>query len=98
MKDEKEQSNEIILKGIPASGGIAIGQALVISKAKIIIEEREINSSDIPLEIERLHNALNETRKEIEIFQEKLKNVLGEKESKIFDAHISILNDKILIS
>lgn len=98
MQTKQERSNEIILKGIPASAGIAIGPALVISMAKIIIEEREISPKNINNEINRLHIALDKTRKDIAQFQEKLKTILGEKESKIFDAHILILNDKTLIA
>ena len=98
MENQNEKSNELILKGIPASSGIAIGPALVISKAKIIIEERDILPKDLNNEISKFHKALEQTKAEIAKLQDKLKTVLGEKESKILDAHIMILNDKTLIS
>ncbi len=95
---EKEfTSNESVFKGIAASGGVAIGPAAVFSKAKIIVEERNLAASDVPGELDRFKRALDKTKSDIAEYQERLKSVLGEKDSKIFDAHILMLNDKALI-
>ncbi len=97
MDKETTSSNESVFKGIAASGGVAIGPAVVFSKAKIIIEERNLAASDVPGELDRFKRALDKTKSDIAGYQERLKSVLGEKDSKIFDAHILLLNDKTLI-
>ncbi len=89
--------NEIVLKGVAASGGVSIGPAIVFSKAKLIIEEKDILPSYIPDEIARFRKAIEKTKDEIAVYQEKIRDILGENDSKIFDAHILMLNDKALI-
>ncbi len=58
---------EKFFKGIPASGRIAIGQAVVLLKANIFIPKYQIkkSSSSIKSELEKLNTALMKTRDEI---------------------------------
>jgi phosphotransferase system enzyme I (PtsI) len=93
----KEIQKEIVFKGIAASGGVSIGPAIVISKAKTIIEERNISAGETETEIQKFSAAIEKTKSDILELQNKLKNAIGEKDSKIFDAHMLILSDKALI-
>ncbi len=57
-KIDSIQKEEVILKGIPASPGIAIGPAFLFQKREPVIEERSILVEDIPGEIARLEQAV----------------------------------------
>ncbi len=83
------------LKGIPASSGIAIGQALVIESENIISPVIAIEKSKIPDEIEKLKTAFVNLNDE---FTEVLGRV--EKEggniSAILETNLFIINDPYL--
>jgi len=85
------------LKGIPVSPGIVIGKAFLLNSESFIIPKMAIKDKDIPGEIERFKNALRKTRQEIISLQEKLSREIGSKHSDIFNAHLLILNDPVLI-
>jgi len=87
----------IKLKGISASSGIAIGKAYFIGKEEFSIQKREIPYSDISVEIYRLEEALINTRKELIGLQEKVAKELGLSQAKIFEAHLLVLEDRVLI-
>ena len=85
------------LKGISASSGIAIGKAYFIGKEEFSIPKREIPYSDISIEIYKLEEALINTRKELVSLQEKIAQELGLSHAKIFEAHLLVLEDRVLI-
>jgi len=87
----------IKLKGISASGGIAIGKAHFIGKEEFSIPKRDVPYSDISLEIYKLEEALINTRKELINLQEKVAQELGLTHAKIFEAHLLVLEDRVLI-
>jgi phosphotransferase system enzyme I (PtsI) len=83
-------------KGIPVSGGIAIGKAFVYTPFKPEIGERFITPEEIPAHITRFDMALEKARAELSALQEKL---AGEDPDKvgIFEAHEDILTDIALV-
>ena len=87
----------IKLKGISASGGIAIGKAYFIGKEEFSIPKRDVPYSDISIEIYKLEEALINTRKELINLQEKVAQELGLTHAKIFEAHLLVLEDRVLI-
>ncbi len=89
-------AKESVFHGIPASPGIAIGTALILKKNEFSVEQREIMPSEVEAEIARFKEALNKTRLQIRELQLKILKILSEKDSKIFDAHLLILDDKTL--
>ncbi len=89
-------AKESVFHGIPASPGIAIGTVLVLKKNEFSVEQREIMASEVEAEIARFREALNKTRLQIRELQLKILKILSEKDSKIFDAHLLILDDKTL--
>ena len=90
-------ANEFVFHGIPASPGIAIGSALILSKNEFSVEQKTIASANVEKEIEKFHEALSKTRTQIQELQSKIQRILSEKDSKIFDAHLLIIDDKILM-
>jgi phosphotransferase system enzyme I (PtsI) len=85
------------LKGIAASGGIGIGKALLLGKEELSAPKVKISHEDISREIYRLEEALIETRKEISTLQKKILHDLGFDHAKVFEAHLLVLEDRVLI-
>ena len=87
----------IQLKGIPASGGVAIGRAHLWMKEEFVIPKEAIKEGDIPSQIQLFEEALIKTRREILDLQKKIAAEMGQDEAEIFDAHLLVLEDRMLI-
>jgi len=89
--------SEIILKGIAAAPGIAFGPAHLFGKEELKIVSRSISDAEVPAEIVRLEEALIQTRREIIEIQNKISAEMGTDHAEIFDAHLLVLEDRMLI-
>ncbi len=83
------------LKGIGASPGLAIAQAIILKPetyipAKSLVEQPE-------LEAQRFRNAVREAREEIERIRAATEEKLGSEKAEIFEGHLLILEDPDLI-
>lgn len=87
----------MILKGIAVSPGIVIGKVFLLNSESFIISKSAIKNEEVEREIERFKKALEQTRQEIISFQKKLEKEIGSKHSDIFNAHLLILDDPVLI-
>jgi len=94
----KHTKTEVILTGVPASPGIAIGTALVLESRVSNIEKRIIASESIDVEIENFDNAVEDAKKQILEIQKKVQTELNDDDAKIFDAHLLIIDDHTLIN
>lgn len=90
------KQNNIILNGIAASSGIAIGKVFILEEDDFLVVKKEIKSSQIKQELNRLKDAMSKTKIELEENQKELNEVLGENYAKIADAHLLILNDPVI--
>ncbi|MCM8783724.1 MAG: phosphoenolpyruvate--protein phosphotransferase [Candidatus Omnitrophica bacterium] len=86
-----------MLKGIPASPGIAIGRAFLIDTEEPTIPRREISDKELPSEIARFEEALIQTRKEILEIQKKIAEEMSSDHAEIFNAHLLVLEDKMFL-
>jgi phosphotransferase system enzyme I (PtsI) len=87
----------ILLEGIAASPGIAIGKSLLKVEKEIEIDRENIADDQVDQEIEKLHNALTESKKQLEELKEETAEKLGEEKAEIFAAHLMILDDPEVI-
>lgn len=87
----------MMLKGIPASPGIAIGKAFVYDTRKFIVPTKKIKEEVVPKEIARFEDALIKTRSEILEIQKKITKEMGSHHAEIFNAHLLVLEDRMLI-
>jgi phosphotransferase system enzyme I (PtsI) len=87
----------MLLKGIAASPGIAIGKVFILDSEAYTVIKREIPEKDLPREIARFEDALIQTRQEILGIQERISDQLGIKHAEIFNAHLLVLEDRTLI-
>lgn len=92
-----EEKHEIILHGVAASPGVAHGQAFVYLQRELEIPLYKIDAANIDQEIQRFEQALLETRQQITKVRSEVSAKLGEDEARIFDAHLLVLEDRVLI-
>lgn len=94
---ETARAPEIVHEGIPASPGIAIGPIHVMARGFSAPEVYVISENEIASEQQRLHNALEGTKKQLFELQQRLEILTGEAESGIFEAHIMVLEDRAVV-
>jgi len=91
------QAEEKILKGIPVSSGVCHGKVLVLKKADLTIPQYQVPEEELSQQVQRFEQALVATRQEILNVQKKINAALGDEEARIFDAHLLVLEDPVLI-
>ncbi len=96
MTTSTPHREEIVLKGIPASPGIAIGPVYLFHKDGPVVHERAIPESDVEKELKRLANALAHAKKELGKIVDFAEKRLGSKQAKIFEAQLMMLDDSVL--
>ncbi len=95
MNPDASHSNaeEIVIRGVAASPGIAIGKALVLKKDGIVVEEKNVD--DPAAELERLRKAIERSAHELEKIYGTAREKIGEDKAKIFEAQLLILADPV---
>jgi phosphotransferase system enzyme I (PtsI) len=91
------KTGEKMLRGIPVSQGVSRSRVVVLDRTRIDPAKWGILESDPAGEEDRLQASLVETRRQILAVQERLREALGAKEAQIFDAHLLVLEDPMLI-
>jgi len=86
-----------ILKGIPASSGVAVGKAYVYVK-EFMIAERKVKKSEVKGELKKFRVALERSKKQILEIKEKTSREIGEKEANIFQAQLLMLEDPAFVA
>lgn len=85
------------LEGIPASPGIAIGRVFVLDTERPRVDEIAVAPERVEDEVRRFVAALDETKREIARLRDELAEDLGEKRARVFDAHLMILDDAMIV-
>ncbi len=91
----------ICISGIPASPGIAIAPARVIDRGKVRFPRRHIDQSEVELEVNRLMEAVVESRHQLIDARETVKEAINAAEDNhtlIFDSHLLMLEDDALVT
>ena len=86
----------IVIKGIAASPGIAIGRAYVVEDEDIVVERVEIPRDKIKEEVRRFKIAQKATHRDLDAAEIKVLKVLGKHHAKLIDAHRLILKDSLI--
>lgn len=82
-----------VLKGIPASSGIAIGRAFVYNRRFAAINQRPIPADRVEAEIDRFRTAVDEAMKDLTRLQRRIAVDFDQDIVKIFRAHQAVLED-----
>ena len=86
-----------MLKGIAVSQGIAIGPAYLVKETGNNLPRYSLAAEKIPAEKERLQRAFSATQRQLEAIRDSLARQGGQQEAAIFDAHLLLLADPMLV-
>lgn len=92
-----QKKGEKVYRGIPVSGGVSQGPALILGRSSECLPAHPVTDAELPAELERLEKALIQTRQQILEVQRKVSEALGAKDASIFEAHLLVLEDQTLI-
>jgi phosphotransferase system enzyme I (PtsI) len=85
------------LRGTAVSPGIAIGRALLIERDLLPVLRLSLGEDEVEREVRRLQAALEASRAQILAIKERLSREIGAKHAYIFDAHLLMLEDPLLL-
>lgn len=85
------------MKGIGASNGIALAKALILKHEIIKTNTKKINEKEIATELKKLYDALDAAGDEIKQLIKNTTKTLGPEKAAVFDAHLLITTDPVLI-
>ncbi|MBR2723768.1 MAG: phosphoenolpyruvate--protein phosphotransferase [Lentisphaeria bacterium] len=93
-------AQEKIFEVTPISPGIAIGKTITIGGSHLVeqVQERYISADDTTSEIGRFHNVLAQTKNSLRELKDRLKDKLSSGDAEIFDTHLMILEDMMLVN
>ncbi len=86
-----------MLRGIAAAPGISIAKAFLLDSEEFVIQKKEVAVPELAKEIARFEDALIKTRSEIINIQKKITEEMGAEHAEIFNAHLLVLEDRMLI-
>ncbi len=95
---QAKSTGEHVFRGIPVSAGVCRGKALVLANPQEhTVLRRRLDEEEIPEQMQRFEQALIETRRQIAEIQRQVSQTLGVKDAGIFEAHLLVLEDPILL-
>ena len=97
-KNPIKKRQRIVLVGIPASPGYAMGHCHTISNREVTVVEETLPNERLAQEEQLFLKAINNTIKDIVQIKQITVNRLGIDEGRIFDAHLMILKDPTLVN
>ncbi|MCM0082782.1 phosphoenolpyruvate--protein phosphotransferase [Geomonas sp. Red32] len=95
MGSERSDSKE--LKGIGASGGIAIGRVRITDRRRVQVAEHPVRADEIPVELARLAKAIERAKLDLATLKNQLAATHGPEHLCVIDAHLLLLDDNTLV-
>ncbi|MCI0451404.1 MAG: phosphoenolpyruvate--protein phosphotransferase [Candidatus Latescibacteria bacterium] len=84
-------------RGISAAPGIVIGPAFVRDAERLHVPRTLVDATAVEGEVARFLQALSDTARELRAFKADIASRMGDDHARIFDAHLMILEDRMLI-
>ncbi len=94
---ERLHEGERIFRGIPVSAGVCRGTILLLDKPRHTVTRRPLHDAEVPAELDRLEQAFRRTRQQVLAVQRKVTDSVGAEQGSIFDAHLLVLEDPVLV-
>jgi phosphotransferase system enzyme I (PtsI) len=88
---------EKVYRGTAVSAGVCRGKVVVLHHTHHLIAQRAVGDADISDEIKRFEQVLVKTRTQIKEVQRRVVSNMSAAEADIFDAHLLMLEDRVLI-
>ena len=86
----------IVLKGIAASPGVAIGPAVLLPGENFALSQQYIQENEIATETQKIHQAMQKTLAELDECEQKVLGTLGAEYANLMSTHKLILQDPVL--
>ncbi|MCU0787208.1 MAG: phosphoenolpyruvate--protein phosphotransferase [Verrucomicrobia bacterium] len=90
-------NQERVFHGIAVSAGVVHAKIHLIGRRLLSIKRKEISEGEAAGEIRRLEVALLETRQQIQEVQNRLTEAMRAEHAAIFDAHLLVLEDPVIM-
>jgi phosphotransferase system enzyme I (PtsI) len=94
---KRELKKTQFIKGIGVTPGIVIGKAYLVDRGKIEAPAKVLPEFQVPQEVARFQDAVEESRKQLRMAKEKLLREDATGPAYILDTHLFLLEDKKLI-
>src|ERR1039458_4023135 len=88
---------EKVYRGIAVSSGVCRGKILVLHRTRHVIARRDLPEPEITGEVSRFEQSLVKTRQQLVEVQRRVVASMSAAEADIFDAHLLMLEDRVLI-
>jgi phosphotransferase system enzyme I (PtsI) len=85
------------MRGIGVSPGVAVGHALVVEGRGLPVFRLVVRPEDVEGERARLRRAVEESRSQLLAIKERVAREIGRTHAYIFDAHLLMLDDPLLV-
>lgn len=99
---EKERGgakrSELKLEGLGVSPGIAIGRVFLLEGGDVPIVPRQIAPGEAKAEVARFRDAIGKAGADLATLRESAAHTLGDELARILDAHMMMLDDKLVIA
>ena len=89
-------TREIFFKGISVGEGVARGPVFILRAQEFPVSSYKVPPDQLNSELKRFERAINKSRQQLAKIRAHTKLQLDEKNAKIFDAHLLILQDPLL--
>src|SRR5688572_14986617 len=86
-----------MMRGLGVSPGIAVGHALVIERRSVAIFRILVPPGGVEGEVARLQRAVARSREQLVAIRERVSREVGRPHAYIFDAHLLMLDDPLLV-
>ena len=92
-----QTKGEKVFRGIAVSAGVCRGKIVVLHRARHIINRHELDEDEVVEATKRFEQSLVKTRQQITEVQRRVIKSMSASEGDIFDAHLLMLEDRVLI-
>jgi phosphotransferase system enzyme I (PtsI) len=92
-----QTKGEKVFRGIAVSAGVCRGKIVVLHRARHLITRQELDETEIAEATKRFEQSLVKTRQQITEVQRRVIKSMSASEGDIFDAHLLMLEDRVLI-
>ncbi len=86
----------LVLKGVPASPGVAIGPAVILPGDNFAVTRQYISAEEVKAELLKVHTAMQKTWAELDACEQKVHAELGAEYAQLMSTHKLILQDPAL--
>ncbi|MBN2290561.1 MAG: phosphoenolpyruvate--protein phosphotransferase [Candidatus Glassbacteria bacterium] len=92
------KAGEIVVSGQAASPGVVIGKAFVIPHGLPVVPVKKLEAGEeVEDEVRRFRSALDTTSRQLVELQDNLKKKLSDQTTRIFDAHLQMIEDVMAV-